>query len=125
MNAYTNEQIVTAAREAVAEKGVEYVYQKGGGELSACYYATPDMKPSCIVGHILAKIAPEAFEDVAAHERKPDPDYNGTGIKRVADELNLGFTPDQVYRLNQAQIQQDRGDTWGEALRAIEKLEVA
>ncbi|WP_217181590.1 hypothetical protein [Streptomyces sp. AC495_CC817] len=120
---YTNAEIVAAARDAVAEKGAGYIYSNPSSHGPVCVYAALDGAPSCIVGHVLAKIDPEAFASVAEWER--DPHTVGTGVREAFADLELNFTVAQVIVLEKAQNLQDHGRYWGVALREIEGLEAA
>lgn len=111
-----------ALKAVVAAKGADYNY---GDEFRVCRYANDEGEPRCIVGHVLAKLDPEAL--AVLHEREassglsPSIDFAGVLANRIA--------PEAMRYLAEAQLKQDeRGDalgsrfTWGEALAAAEAL---
>jgi len=127
-----NRTTVTATLErVVAEYGEDYVYPKAG---ATCSYSEQG-EPSCIVGHVIAALNPEAFEKIAELE-------DATGVSGSATSVVLGnwehtdwssavdededlnavtLTEDGrlASALNEAQRQQDAGATWGIALSAF------
>lgn len=122
----TRENVVKAIEEAVEAKGRAYVYpllpegadEYGEFEYAICTYVR-DGQPSCIVGHALASLG-VPVEILAGLDAPP----GGTGAYRAL----TGLAKDRVieYRaedwefitgfLLEAQIHQDGGDSWGDAL---------
>lgn len=115
-----NEQFIQAMRDAVAERGKNYVYPEAvpngvnyfkrddyhnpGG---VCMYSTPDGTPACIIGLALDKMG------------EPVPEYgNMVGADCVLEYL---VSPYVCNAARQAQLIQDKGGTWGEALAVFEK----
>lgn len=116
---FTLDQVLDAAREAVNEKGSEYIYPGAG---SACFYATYNEKPSCIVGHVIFKLDPEAFATIATAEREGGESKAATDLE-YSDWLPDNFwTADAATAMQYAQVAQDEGATWGDALAAAEDL---
>jgi len=117
---YTNEQILEAAEAAVQEKGADYVYSSPGG---TCVYAVATESgygPSCLVGHIVFRLSPEEFRELAIWDATTDGD---TDAMTMVDDLNLGFTDEQAHALRAAQVLQDQKYNWGESLDTLkEKL---
>lgn len=109
---YTNAEINAALRGALDEKGEDYTYSKENTE--ACLYKRAG-EPSCIVGHVLHALDPEMFERVAAFERDPETKLDTT-FHQVARQLHLPFNEEQVRALRYAQIVQDNGGTWSNAV---------
>lgn len=122
----TKEQTIAALREVV-EGREDYIYEPQEGEF--CTYSNPDGGPSCIVGWVLAKLDPEAFEKIAGLE------FPGDGLhpREFAFKLDLAvdpasyyeqavaeavgdFAPDAVNALSRAQLRQDANLSWGEAV---------
>lgn len=65
---FTRDAVTEALNSVVAEKGEDYVYPLAG---STCFYADPDSSvaaPSCIVGHVVAALSLELFQEVASFE---------------------------------------------------------
>lgn len=120
MTKFTKAQIIEAAEHAVEKMGPDYVYPRSGvnnPEYADCVYAEPDGSPSCIVGHVVAELAPEVFARIAELR----------GDERIfpADRLwEHDFetrSKNSVYALCRAQDAQDHGQTWGEALRRLKE----
>lgn len=116
---FTLDQVLDAAREVVDGRGSDYVYPGAG---SACFYATSDEKPSCLVGHVIFKLDPEAFATIATAERE------GCESKAAQDLIYDNWLPDNFWTddaiaaMQYAQVAQDEGATWGDALAAAEDL---
>lgn len=108
----TAEQVRESLRWAVAIKGEDYVYPNSAG----CYYADPHTGgPSCIVGYVLADLAPKEFARLRARERVS----GGSSVARRAIPSDL--MPHAVIRaLDSAQAEQDNAATWGQALARFE-----
>lgn len=110
---YTKEEVMTALREVVAEKGSEYVYPE-----RVCRYAKVTGEPSCIVGHVIHKLDPEAFNKIAIAEAE--------GSATVDELVALEWIPSDFWdsqaedALCTAQLLQDMYRTWGEALASAE-----
>lgn len=114
----TVERFTDAMRQAVAERGEDYVYPHfpRGGEADAyhdehgtCQYRTWDGVPACIVGVALSKIDLDLV-----------PLW---GSNKSAGEILEKFgLPKAVRRAaDNAQGEQDGEATWGEALVAYEQ----
>lgn len=109
----TPEQTLKYLREAVAERGEDYVYPnelkmyyRDGPEPTMCRYVKPDGSgPACIVGVVLHKYG-VSLETLAEHETEAG--------WRVARELGVDTRSRQM--LSTAQDAQDGGKTWGAAL---------
>lgn len=115
---YTNAEILAAARAAIEEKGANYVYTRWN---PSCTYANAKGAPSCLVGHIVKRLDPEAFKRLRAAERATR--LSSPGISIANSEARLGFTDDQLEVLVYAQDAQDTGAWWGKALSYIEALD--
>lgn len=105
---YLNKDISAALKKALEVKGQDYVYDNNG----QCVYAIGG-EPSCIVGHVLKEIDPEAFERVVEFERDNDQNRGDTSLFGVADALKLPFEKDQLKALAKVQQEQDNGMPWG------------
>ena len=139
MTTITLEKAYEAMKEAVAEKGEGYVYERIDG--NECTYAEPDehgnFQPSCIVGHVIYKLDPGLFKKVADLEWKVDEDteefYVATPesvdvIARKFYEHFDGATASLrvqdvpvVRALLKAQNAQDSSLPWGDALAEFEE----
>lgn len=128
---FTRENVTAALKDIVAEYGEDYVYPAAG---ATCTYSQPEdgkLVPSCIVGHVIYRLAPEAFAVIADLEA-----ITNFGDSSPAQEVLRGalgdfgvqdnsahldpLTEDRdlVYALTEAQGAQDTGHTWGQALEA-------
>lgn len=111
---FTLEDVLNAAREVVAEKGEDYVYP--GASMGACVYSEADDTPSCLVGHVIYRLDPEAFLQVAEIEAT-----EGTTAAGGLEEdgyLPEGFWDEEAQEaMVAAQASQDNGWPWGYALK--------
>jgi hypothetical protein len=98
-------------REVVGERP-DHVYMPPGGEGTACRYVHRG-KPSCLVGHVLARHGFTA-EQLAAL----DDIVSALLLPQYFPGL---VTEDAAQILLYAQGMQDAGHTWGEALTAAEE----
>ena len=119
--------VIKAMQEVVDEQGEDYEYESIGG---ACYYGDRDGNPSCIVGHVIHKLDPEAFDHVVKIEREWD-SCAAKGLTRVADGAGLSesnrYLPEDFWDANTAfvlqaaQGAQDLGSPWGSVLVQAEQ----
>lgn len=120
---YTNEQVLTVARDIVAEFGEDYVYPNLA---DGCSYTNEEGSPSCIVGHIVSRLDPGAFSRIIELETPSDEytvrAYFSWSALHMNDTVGTDFTESQQIALSGAQKEQDTGNTWGEALSALTNL---
>lgn len=123
---FTTDAVTEALHKIVAEKGADYVYP---GARGTCMYSERDGSPSCIVGHVVAVLEPEAFEKIveieAAEGESTDArallggwgvDYDWeTGDYRMKTPALVEYDNEVSNALELAQRAQDGGLTWGEA----------
>ena len=108
-NTITATTALNLLEEVVREKGGDYVYPN----LDRCIYFDDEGAPSCIVGHVLAKLG--AIEGDLKSKIGPGIKVNEAlltsliidGIELEEDAMNL---------LRAAQRKQDEGSTWGAAV---------
>lgn len=122
---FTNEEVAEAVQMAVEEKGESYIYDEQNLHSETysmeCVYANADDEPSCIVGHVLYALNPEAFKRVVEFERDGEANRGDTSFNAVADNVETGLTTEQVAALFCAQASQDGGNQWGTARDAFMK----
>lgn len=119
----TVEQLTAAMREAVAERGADFVYPKGQAGwtynqygVSLCRYVRSDVEePACLIGVVLHKLGVSLGQLSG---------FEGDNSYAVVPAL----FPDSPLFLERAlaaaQSAQDNGRTWGVALqRFLEALE--
>lgn len=116
----TRENFTAAMRAAVAERGEDFVYPERGSELAkqgwrseqgTCVYVLPDGTPACLIGLALYKIDP----GLLTHVEFPFDGAGGVmGRAGVQDEMLL-------QAADMAQIEQDYGASWGDALSGYEQ----
>lgn len=105
----TPERTLELLRRAVAEKGADHVYPRAK-RYGKCLYREPDGSPSCIVGHVLIWAG-------------VDPAQLVEGFSAWRQMKTLGVTDERVrLALDAAQMNQDRGATWGAVLAAAERV---
>lgn len=109
----TIEQVRESLRKAVALKGEDYVYPTAKG----CRYADPDTgEPSCLVGYVLADLAPEEFARLRARERAS----RVSPAARRAIPMMIAMPSSAIMALDSAQAEQDRAAPWGQAMARFE-----
>ncbi|QIN93710.1 hypothetical protein QDW23_gp51 [Microbacterium phage Stromboli] len=145
MTELTKEAVAEAIDQLVQERGQDYVYPTE--EVGGCYYSFEDGTPACLVGAVVAKLDPEAFQKLVEIEA-PFDDGNG-GVFRykagtvgtvvahpspalVDGELVGGSRTglvvedrDLFLALRDAQSTQDQGHSWGKAREAFVQRLVA
>lgn len=131
-------------RRIVNSVGDEYVYiaptyEDEYGEIVTaceCYYTDQTGAPSCLVGHLLAEVAPDKLRALHVKEWvEPDVAYNGPscfavyelarehdGNKPPVVDLGDVFGPEEIRYLTRVQRAQDSGHSWGEALRIAKDI---
>jgi hypothetical protein len=112
--------------EAVVERGEGYVYTRPDGKQSSpdgsesCFYVhTPDMDasitesvPGCIAGYVLHK-AGVPLEALRTCETAPA----DSAVSHLSMETALSVDSGVAILLREVQVMQDRGRSWGEAVR--------
>lgn len=123
---YTHDDVLDLLGKAVALKGDGYrdpgVYQRDGINIATdCRYynvddaGEPDFgSPSCIVGHVLY------FEGIGVHASVNE----STGFADLVHELPIRFSDEGHTALMRAQMVQDAGGTWGDALLAAKDFDL-
>lgn len=101
--------------QVVAEKGGDYIYEHAGGD---CFYSDPydQSAPSCIVGHVLAKLDPEAFQKVAQKENDEESSF---GVNEIPTSV---WDYQTAQALQAAQNIQDDGYAWSVAEKAFDYI---
>lgn len=104
--------------ELVEEFGSDYVYESTDGR----WHYVRDGKPSCIVGHVLAKVGvPIERLEVA------DTALFGAGMAaatllcRLAEEEVLTCDVPTGTLLSEAQYNQDARETWADSVKAAKR----
>lgn len=120
MTLHLNRDIVSRTlAEIVADNGEDYVYPRAaiGDAFGSCVYAEDLEHPSCIVGHLIYRIDPDTFQQIAESDSA-----NHEGVSGIVSEYgdyNFGTVDEDVSLLDaltNLQDQQDTGSTWGNAL---------
>lgn len=116
----TEDQFTAAMREAVAERGADWVYPKGEtnwthysytDEEDNCRYVLTDgTGPACVIGTALHKLG-VPLEVLSKFE--------GRGVRGVVYELGLRDSFLEAALVG-AQYKQDTGGSWGIALAEYE-----
>ena len=117
-------------RHIVNLKGHEYVYEhfiyedEYGEDQRAmeCHYTDSNGKPSCLVGALLAEVAPEKLKSLHSYEWEDlyDPQVvasNGlVGVNPTGVDLSELFEEDALELIHRVQRRQDGGNSWGVSL---------
>lgn len=112
----TYDKAVSLIREAIAEKGEGYVYEKIN---DGCYYVH-EGQPSCLVGQVLVKAGVDmdllnADDPSALYEAHG---YADALCDRLEAEGILTAGRRTIRLLNEVQYNQDRSVPWGAALNS-------
>ena len=108
----TTGEFLHTLRQVVAEKGAGYVYPESekkasrGNLAPVCQYRV-NGRPSCIIGHVLDRLGIVT-----------EPRHEGHGAGHVV--AVYGGSEQVASLADTAQIMQDVGRTWGEALERAE-----
>lgn len=125
------QEVVETLEAIVAEKGEDYVYEyvtvedEYGVEFQVgdCTYTHQTGVPSCIVGHVLARLTPDKLERVREAEWPGTTQWPDT--RRVEDLFHEGYledyTSESIEYLRCAQVMQDGGAPWGDVIKEIKK----
>lgn len=113
METITYERALRALNQAVATKGHDYVYRKEEMPEGGCWNVNEDgTEPSCIVGHALAWLG-VPLECMTGSVR-------GASIPVLDSSLTrrgiIGTSREAVDLLSEAQVNQDKGVSWGESV---------
>lgn len=113
------DEVTEALNAAVEEKGEDYVYPNAG---DSCTYSDPyadEPTPSCIVGWVIAAVAPKVFEKIRREEAS---EGESMGVHSLAN--NGYIKADEVLKeaLQAAQSLQDDGHPWGVAREAYNRI---
>ena len=125
------EDVKRVTREILAEYGPDYIYRADPDSVGCEYGPQPGFNDGCLIGQIVKRLDPEAYEKLALADEKMVVDGahpwhdggNPRGITRdnlsavgtgiIAVENGLGIA------MRTAQQQQDAGRTWGHAAKQI------
>ena len=113
---YTYEETIELLERAVAEKGMDYVYDPGlnnWGVRDICRYVNSDRTPGCIVGQVLSYVG---LLGRFTHETE--------NMASAQPVIQNNFAPDAINALVRAQKRQDRGEPWGLAFDAAKGVAV-
>lgn len=119
------EHVLQVTREVVDEKGPGYFYEtvarydKGAG----CWYSDEKGNPSCLVGHVIQRLDPEAFQEVVEFELYEQRSDAAINLPMHNPRLRALMTEDAWQAMQIAQARQDEGKSWSEALYAAENLD--
>ena len=117
------ERVLQVTREIVDERpGYIYEtvarYDHGAG----CWYSDNMGNPSCLVGHVIQRLDPEAFQEVVEFEKAEERSDAAINLAMQGPHLRALMTRDAWQAMQAAQNRQDEGQSWSEALYAAENL---
>lgn len=135
---FTRENVRAVLVESIAEKGEDYIYPAALHHEACTYSELSGGKfvPSCIVGHVIAKLAPEVFEVVSDFEARHNFKSSTGAFSVLAGELE-GMDTENIrapildpvtedhalmHALTCAQNAQDTRGTWGTALAEFDSV---
>lgn len=106
----TRDTAIELLERAVQDRGADFVYRKHDEYNTACKYEKNDA-PSCLVGVVLAMAGATIWELKRMDQAdEPGMDLHWQGL------LPVEATNQAIDILSAAQLAQDVGHTWGEAL---------
>lgn len=122
-------------RRIVNLKGHEYVYEHPiyedeygeDQEATECHYTDSSGKPSCLVGALLAEVAPGKLKSLHSYEweNRYDPQVLAStelvGVNPTGVDLSELFEEDALKLVHRVQRRQDDGYSWGESLDMADK----
>lgn len=114
----TFRQAVEDAKRAIREKGWTFIYDKKKD--GSCQNFDSEGAPSCVVGHILSYegMKLEDITDVVEPTFNENMDLNHLGIHTMRSRGAVQVSDEALRFLNELQILQDHGETWGHSYTA-------
>lgn len=107
----TLEQARELLHRAVAEKGADYVYtSRKNPQFAQCVYVE-NGQPSCIIGHVVNYLGVPL-----------DAIKEGVGPDQVLSDAGITAESTTAKLLHHAQLQQDQGIPWGQAVAIAERI---
>ena len=117
-------------RHIVNLKGHEYVYEQliyedeygEDQEALECHYTDSNGKPSCLVGALLAEVAPGVLRSLHSYEWEDRYDPQVVASAELVGENPTGvdlselFEEDALKLIHRVQRRQDDGNSWGVSL---------
>lgn len=109
--------------ELIEGDGASYKYESPNGDI--CMYSERDGSPSCIVGHVIQRLQPEAFQTIHDYEwlyvdADAEDAYRARSVSvgNIFEEVNVDIPmSSETFRLLQVtQRLQDAGLSWGAAV---------
>jgi hypothetical protein len=117
----THEDVLRVMTEVVDEYGHDYVYVYENAGIGCAYIK--DGQPSCLIGHVLVRLGVEVSYLTERNSARIESHLFDS------HETDHPWTPEAGSVMEAAQLLQDMGETWGEALaaarRRAEKLAMA
>lgn len=127
MTELTYDTAVNLLERAVAEHGADFIYPDSEREPwqedrdDVCSYYVEDnggYRPSCIIGMVIDYLG---LREQFLAERE---NWEGTPGVRVLESLGVTFDAQTRHLLDEAQTQQDRGETWGDAVELATSIAI-
>lgn len=126
----TYKQTKKQLRRIVNLKGHEYMYEyptyedEYGVDREAldCHYTDSSGKPSCLVGALLAEVAPGKLKSLHSYEWEDRYEPQAVASTELVGENPTGvdlselFEEDALKLIHRVQRRQDDGNSWGESL---------
>ena len=117
-------------RRIVNLKGHEYVYEHPlyedeygeDRQASECHYTDSNGKPSCLVGALLAEVAPWKLKSLYSYEWQDRYEPQVVASTELVGENPIGvdlselFEEDALELIHRVQRRQDDGNSWGVSL---------
>lgn len=126
----TEEVAVQTLRQIIEEAGPGFTYDppgRNGFDSGVCAYKV-DGTPSCIIGHLVARLYPEQFEELGGLERGElrGPRAGSTSLNLVSFPWEDTYSPPihteteaLAHALRSLQAKQDTGTPWDQAFKEV------
>ncbi len=109
----TKRAALKALDQAVAKRGADYVYPMPNDKCVYVYNGAP----SCIVGEVLAQEVPiDELQQLEVRESNTAPLTLTSTRRTIACMFEVTFTDGALKVLREAQVEQDCGTTWADAV---------
>ncbi len=117
----TRDQVLSTLRDIIKAKGPDYTYNEDRPKGHQCVYKW-HKAPSCVVGHLVARVAPDVFKSIGRPNDPNVPSNSSASWSLIASEDSpFDGTPlwaetfELAQEIRALQSYQDSGYTWYKA----------
>lgn len=119
----TRDEVVSTLRDIIREKGADFVYRTERPQGRQCMYKN-EGAPSCIVGHLVARLDPETFEAIDTLDGPSNFATSWSIIDHTQHGNTLPSAPllaeshELAGAIRSLQAYQDNDMSWGQSFQA-------